>query len=105
MGHNTLSKVVKTLCELGGIEGRKTNHSLRATCATRLYNKSIDEQLIMERTGHRSTKAVRAYKRTSEKLLQNTSVIIDGRSIEQQVTGKTEFHFHITNCNVTINNA
>ena len=109
MGHNTLSKVVKTLCEMSGIEGRKTNHSLRATCATRLYNNSVDEQLIMERTGHRSTKAVRAYKRTSERLLENTSVVIDGRSIQNEinstVSGKTDIHFHIVNSNVTINNA
>jgi len=109
MGHNTLSKVVKTLCETAGVGGNKTNHSLRATCATRLYNNSVDEQLIMERTGHRSTKGVRAYKRTSDTLLRNTSVIIDGKSISNQVnstiTGKTDINFHIVDCNVTIHNA
>jgi len=38
---------------------------LRATNATRLYTSGADEQLIMERTGHRSIDGVRTYKRTS----------------------------------------
>ena len=42
------------------------NHSLRATAATRLYQSGIDEQLVMERTGHRSLEGVRSYKRTSD---------------------------------------
>ena len=42
-----------------------SNHSLRGTSATRMYRSDIDEQLIMEITGHRSL-AVRSYKRTSD---------------------------------------
>ena len=34
-----------------GISGFKTNHSLRAT---RLYQSGVGEQLVTERTGHRS---------------------------------------------------
>ena len=51
VGHNTLQGTVKRMCETAGIEGRKTNHSLRATSATRLYQKNVDEQLICEQTG------------------------------------------------------
>ena len=54
VGHNTLQHMTKTMCENGGIKGFKTNHSLRATAATRLYKEGVDEQLIMERTGHHS---------------------------------------------------
>ena len=50
-----------------GIIGYKTNHSLRATAAIKLYQSGVDEQLIMERTGHRSLDGVRSYKRTSRK--------------------------------------
>ncbi len=53
VGHNTLNKTVTRLCSAAGIEGFKTNHSLRATTATRLYQSGVDEQLVMERTGHR----------------------------------------------------
>ena len=42
-----------------GIKGYKTNHSLKAT-ATRLYSAGIDEQLVMERTGHRSIEGIRS---------------------------------------------
>ena len=62
---HSLANTVKCLCEKGGICGYKTNHSLRVTTATRLYQSGADEQLIMERTGHRSTDGVRVYKRSS----------------------------------------
>ena len=42
------------------------NHLLRVTAATRLFQQSVDEQLIMSRTGHRSIDGVRTYKRVSE---------------------------------------
>ena len=66
LGHNKLAGTVSRLCKSAGIKGFKTNHSLRVTNATRLYSSGTDEQLIMERTGHRSTDGVRPYKRTSE---------------------------------------
>lgn len=114
MGHNTLTKVVKSLCDSCGIKGYKTNHSLRATCATRLYENGVDEQLIMERTGHRSTRGVRSYKRTSDIHHYNTSVVLDSRNIlSQQQNLSTNnlvrqnntmnFHFH-SGCSVVINN-
>ena len=51
-GHNILSNIVARLCQRAGIDGHRTNHSLRATAATRLYQSGVDEQLIMEQTGH-----------------------------------------------------
>ncbi len=63
LGHNTLTKTIARLCASAGIEGIKTNHSLRATTATRLYQSGVDEQLVMERTGHRSLEGVRNYKK------------------------------------------
>ena len=66
LGHNTLEHMMAKMCAKAQIQGYKTNHSLRATAASRLYHKGIDEQLIMERTGHRSIEGVRSYKRTHE---------------------------------------
>lgn len=57
--------------------GHYTNHSLRSTSTTRLFNAHVDEQLIMMRTGHSSEKGVRAYKRTSEQLLEETSDVLN----------------------------
>ena len=53
------------LCKLGGISSYKTNHSLRTTATTRLYQSGVDEQMVMELTGHRSLEGIRSYKRTS----------------------------------------
>ena len=46
----------------GGLSGYRTNHSLRATAATRMYDKGVDEQLICEKTG-KSYKYVDIYSR------------------------------------------
>ena len=78
VGRNKPSNVVSTMCKLAGIGGYKTNHSLRATAATRLYLSGIDEQLVMERTGHRSTEGVRSYKRTSSEQQEAVSDIRSG---------------------------
>lgn len=63
------------MCKEAGFDGFFTNHSLRATAATRLYAAGVDEQLIAEKTGHRSS-AIRNYKRTSEEQLQSVSDLI-----------------------------
>lgn len=46
-------------------EGFFSNHSLRATAATRLYLAGVDEQLIAEKTDDRSV-SLRNYKQTSK---------------------------------------
>ena len=76
--HDTLDKAVRRMCSLSGIAGFRTNHSLRATTATRLYQAGVDEQLVMEKTGHRSVEGVRSYKRTSEHQQQQFSDILSG---------------------------
>ena len=77
-GHNLLQNTVKKLFTAAGMDRHYTNHSLRATAATRLFNSGIDEQLIMLRTGHSSVDAVRSYKRTNERLLETTSAVLNG---------------------------
>ena len=54
----------------------KTNHALRATAATRLYQAGVDEQLIMEKTGHRSLEGMSSYKRTNTEQQENISNIL-----------------------------
>ena len=48
LGHNKLSTIVQKMCQSAGITGHKTNHSLRATTASRLFHRGVDEQLIMK---------------------------------------------------------
>ena len=76
-GVNKLKSTVREICKEAGIEGHFTNHSLRATCASRMYDKNIPEQMIKEVTGHKS-ECVRLYKRTSDELRKEASNIVSG---------------------------
>ena len=82
IGHNALNQTVARLSSAAGIRGFRTNHSLRATAATRLYRAGVDEQLIMERTGHRSL-GVRSYKHTSESQKEALSDILNAKPVVQ----------------------
>ena len=54
-----------------------TNHSLRRSCATNLYDNGVPEQVIQETTGHRSVEGIRAYKRTSLAMKRKMSAILN----------------------------
>lgn len=71
VGRNMLQSMVKEICTSAGIEC-KTNHSLRATSAARLFDANVPEKLIQERTGHRTLTSLRLYERTS--MEQNLAV-------------------------------
>ena len=60
--------MLRKICEKGRLHQPEcfTNHSLRQTAATSLYQANVDEQLIAEVTGHWSS-AFRQYKVTSDK--------------------------------------
>ena len=57
---------MKDVCKEAGVEKKYTNHSLRATGATRLFQSGTPENVIMERSGHRSLDGVRQYERVSQ---------------------------------------
>ena len=78
-GRHNLDKVVKTMCAKAGFTGKCTNHSLRSSTATCMYEKGIDEQLICEKTGHRSV-AVRSYKRTSSRQMKEVCDVLYGNT-------------------------
>ena len=64
VGRNALAKIIPDMCKAAGIQGNKTGHSGKVTCATVLYQHDFGDQLIKERTGHRSLEALHKYKRT-----------------------------------------
>ena len=54
VGIDSLNKILPDkLCKSAGV-ARKTSHNLRVSCATALFQNSVEEKLIRERTGHRS---------------------------------------------------
>ena len=70
VGHHTLANTVKRMCSSAGVDGYKTNHSLRVTTATRLFQSGVDQQRIMRTTGHLSMDGVRPYERDSDQQQQ-----------------------------------
>jgi hypothetical protein len=82
VGISSLSKYMKEICILANITPR-SNHILRATTATRLYEQGVDEQLIKAQTGHRSD-SVQAYKRTSVKQQFEVSNMLHTRPEKKQ---------------------
>ena len=63
-GENKLATMVKSMFAMIGVSG-KTNHSLRATGASEMFEAGVPEKIVQERTGHRSTEALRMYERTT----------------------------------------
>jgi len=113
LGKNTICKMMKNICKTAGINER-TNHSLRATCATRMYEGKIDEQVIMERTGHRSVMGVRVYKKTSDILIKDSQVTLHQQNSKKVKMSSCDPHqnqfeasvfgnMYFSHCNVTNN--
>ena len=86
IGHNSLDKMIGRMCKIAGIKGYKTNHSLRVSLATRLFQNGVDEQLIMAKTGHRSTDSVRKYKRVGNDQVQMLSQVAQGQVPQSRKT-------------------
>ena len=78
LGYHPLSTTVSRICKSAGVLGYKTNHSLRATSTSQLYQSGVDEQLVMERSRHWSVEEVRSYKRTSDEKRRALSDILNG---------------------------
>ena len=109
VGHSTLGKTVSRLCSMAGIQGHKTNHSLRVTTATRLFHAWVDEQLIMKRTGHRSLDGVRLYKRVSNEQDREISEILNNaentpvKKPKMEKSGIDEGHISVSKVPLTLN--
>ena len=77
VGVNTLRKCVGELLKNAGLDGYFTNHSLRRTCVTRLFQAGTDVKLVKEITGHISD-AVHKYQVTSDEQRMGLSDVIQG---------------------------
>ena len=79
VGSATLGKVVKMLMKEANIEGFFTNHSLRRTGGSRLFQAGVQRKLVKEVTGHTSD-AVDQYQITSVEQRKALSHIIVNKS-------------------------
>ena len=69
VGVNTINQMLSKMCEQAGLEHR-TNHSLRATGASDMFQANLPEHVIQSRTGHLSLKAFRTYERVTDEQQQ-----------------------------------
>lgn len=77
IGHNTLGKMLKMMFMSAGLDsGGITNHSLRATAATRLLEHGVADKSIQNRTGHRSVQGLQAYQRSTPLEVQKVSTLL-----------------------------
>ena len=63
--HRTLQTLLKKMCQEAKFTGNFTNHSLRATGATTLFDAGVPEAIIQKRTGHKSLDGLRVYERVT----------------------------------------
>ena len=70
------------ISELAGLSVKHTNHSLRATSASRMFSSGVPEKIVAEVTGHKSLTALRQYERTTETQYQ---------AVGQSITHMEEF--------------
>ena len=74
-----LNSMVARMFEVVGVRG-KTNHSLRVTGTTRLFNAQVPEKIVQERSGHHSLDSLRCYERTSKEQHQAVPSILSSAS-------------------------
>ena len=74
VGRCKLDKFMQVMCEEAGVE-KKTNHSLRATGCTALFNAGVPEKMIRDVTGHRSN-AIQLYERPTEEQKKHVSKVM-----------------------------
>ena len=91
LGINSIRKVVKNMLSSAEIDGYFTNHSLRRSGCTRLFQAGIDRKIVKEISGHRSD-AVDKYQITSDIQKQQVSNVISKVSkVPHLVEQKTDF--------------
>ena len=86
IGRNQLSKMVSGMCEEAGIVGKKTNHSLRVSGTSALFDAGVSERIIQSQTGHRSLEALRLYERVTDDQNMEVSKILSGEKRKYEVS-------------------
>ena len=89
-----LNEMVKKMRSEAGLHGNFTNHSLRASGATQLFQNNVSENVIQEVTGHWSTKVLRQYERVAMQQKQAASnILTDGRMQSDVSDGQSNATF------------
>ena len=77
IGKNTLCNMMKRLSNKAHLSRQYTNHSVRATCVTKLSEKGVPENIIMATSGHKSVESLKAFNRPTEVQSRQTASMLD----------------------------
>ena len=105
VGKNKLSSMVKDICKEAGVS-QKTNHSLRATGATCLFQNHVPERIIQKTTGHRSLESLRTYEKISAEQYQSVSrAMLTNANTDSSVEKEAQTTSRVTTCQATTSQA
>ena len=99
VGRNQLTKMVATMFEMAGVNGQKTNHSLRVAGASSLFDAGVPERIIQARTGHRSLESLRLYERVTERQDMQVAKILTGESTSFSINDSGSNNNTVMPCN------
>ena len=88
VGVNTLKQIVPDICKKSGCGAKYSNHSLRVTAITRMFNSGVSEKKIAETSGHKSVKGLREYEHTSCEQQKQITSIVNNRGMPAITEGK-----------------
>ena len=74
------------MCDKGGVQGKKTNHSLQAHAAIELFQARVSEKVIQNHSGYRSLEGLRKYERISEQQKRNSCRVIAPYAEKEQTS-------------------
>ena len=75
LGKNTLGTMMSTISQRAKLSRRYTNHSIGATCITRLDDAGFESRKLMRISGHRSEMSMKSY--SSRLSVQDKRIISD----------------------------
>ena len=70
-----VARLIKRVCDLAGLEGDYSGHSLRAGLATTAAAAGASERSIMSQTGHKSVTIARGYIRRGSLFDENAAAL------------------------------
>ena len=85
VGIHSLNNILPSLCAAIG-STRKTSHGLRVTCVSKLFNASVEEKLIRNRSGHVSDALLGYEKSCKDQELKVSNILNPPGQSEQGIT-------------------
>ncbi len=90
VGHNILAQFLKRMLDSAGIDStNKTNHSLRATAISHMFQSSVAQKVVKERSGHLSKEGLTPYERTTAQQQKAVCKVLGDASCSSRVNSNS----------------